>query len=127
MDRLLILGIVLLIVGACIVLVPALARLEALGWICVIVGIVLIAVSLLQSSGAGSDAFFVPLLGVRWVARALRAAANRLDPEPPHMQEALRLLGWAWDPGVGTYTSAPSGTANASVNWYYGPVGGDGA
>jgi hypothetical protein len=109
MDRLLILGIVLLIVGACIVLVPALARLEALGWICVIVGIVLIAVSLLQSSGAGSDAFFVPLLGVRWVARALRAAANRVGP------------------GVGTYTSAPSGTTNASVNWYYGPVGGDGA
>ena len=35
---------------------------------------------------------------VGWlVARGLRAFANRLDPEPPHMREALRLLGWVWD------------------------------
>jgi hypothetical protein len=33
----------------------------------------------------------------RLVALVLRGVANRLDPEPPHQQEALKLLGWHWN------------------------------
>jgi hypothetical protein len=33
----------------------------------------------------------------RLVALVLRGVANRLDPEPPYQQEALKLLGWRWN------------------------------
>lgn len=63
------------------------------------------------------------------VARALRGAANRLDPEPPYMKECLRMLGWVYDgqrweyvqswtaPGAsGANTASPYGV----IEWYPG-------
>ena len=37
-----VLGIVLIVLGACIIVIPDLARLSPLGWILVIVGVVLV-------------------------------------------------------------------------------------
>lgn len=48
------------------------------------------------------------------VARALRVAANRLDPEPPHMKEALQLLGWAYDGSHWKYVNSWSTTASST-------------
>lgn len=59
-------------------------------------------------------------------ARVLRAVANRLDPEPPHMEAALRLAGWTWNAPLGTYTftSHANGTLTR-VTWHDFTVGGD--
>lgn len=61
-------------------------------------------------------------------ARALRGIANRLDPEPPHMEAALRLLGWGYDGQHWTYyaagcvpTTTQTGNATSGVVTYYWP------
>lgn len=65
-----------------------------------------------------------------YVARALRAAANRLDPEPPHMEQALRLLGWQYDGMHWFYSftgttqsssgSTPPPAPYGTIEWHFG-------
>lgn len=58
-----------------------------------------------------------------FVAGALRAVANRLDPEPPHMKECLRLLGWAYDGQHWEYVTNWSTIASSSSTNTASPYG----
>lgn len=51
----------------------------------------------------------------RFAAGTLRGVANQLDPEPPHMETALRLLGWHYDGNHWTYQAGLSTEPGATT------------
>jgi hypothetical protein len=80
----LILGIILLVIGAALIVVPDLARLAPLGWLLAIIGVVLVVVALVDVNDANAAVLMmatIPPAGKR-LAHASHGAGPTSDQEP---------------------------------------------